>query len=140
MQLSGTVFASEGLPLEFEKVDIQAIFESICLDHAILEISSSLPNVEADRDQIKKAFSNLVNLIVHSQSTSEDDQAKVKIAVQDNDLIIRLIAEGEKLVYFENEPLLFYSNAVIEKHGGRVTIEKTDSRLEMIIVLPILQG
>lgn len=125
------------LYLKFEEVDIEELLRAIKPDNLNLEIPKEIPKIWGDPRHLARAFE-----VFFSEAMLGWGETKASLQINYNNerMNFRIVSEvgrgystrGESI-----DPMLFYSQMVIEQHGGEYQLVRLEEGVEITILLPI---
>lgn len=123
--------------LNFEETTIEELLPPIKPDNLTLEIPAELPKIWVDRHHLTQAFTALFSEAVPGWG---ENKATLQISYDEARMNFKIVSTANRVYFDEKEypnPMLFYAQAVIEKHGGDYRIATADEGQEITVSLPI---
>jgi hypothetical protein len=81
-------------------VDIQAAIQAVLPYNVILDILPSLPEIDADKQRIKKIIEDLIDEMADLPVSPADGQIVISVEAETTELIIRLLVIFDSNVRF----------------------------------------
>ncbi len=127
------------LLLNFQEVDIKELVRPIKPDNLSLNIPKESPMIWGDPHRLAQAFRGLFSGAVLGWG---DTKAYLRVIYNDEWMNFKIVSAGD-VNYLEREdypdPMLFYSQMVIKKHGGEYRLVRSEEEVKVEFSLPIVR-